>query len=374
MMKTDVVVLDVDAIARKEFSGTNLDFGETPACFEIEPYTGNRRWRPALLLGEYAAEFVPAFFRWPAHVPWSGFVTARDSVVLESGLTMAAQSVLVGDSISVPADSFPQASFGQVVTPMAGGSFSVQVPPEAGQLMGLCCQLVSPEPDDYRHWMIDILPRLHKALRLGIDIDHYLFAGKANAWKGQLLEAAGHASHGDIYMGERQMGIKAERMVMPTFDRRGSEIRPSLLDVHKLILSRHASEQLSAPAAKRLYLEAPQDGGSPENAAEIRKAFEQEGFETLSPDLSFADRVRVLAQASSVVGYATSSLLDTVYCRPKTRIGAIQPADSRDFLQAQMAMFSQHDIFYLIGTPQGNAQGWSVDPFQARRLVKLLVS
>ena len=381
MNKFEAISLNVDSLPRRGLKGAALDFSETPCCFEIEPAVAYRRWRPAVLAGEHAADFVPEFFQPPAHVPWSGFITAADALVLNNGLAIAARAVLMGDSIALPTESFLkeiealQTSQHQAGTSRAEGRFSIEAHQQDLNLPAICCNLALAHSDSYWHWMVDVLPRLHKASSHGSDVGHYLFAGEENAWKGQLLEAAGHDGRKDLYIGDGQQAIKAERLVIPTFDRCGSEIRPSLLDVHKLVAGRLASEQLAAPANRRLYLENSRDEASTlSNAVEIRKAFQDQGFEVPSPELSFAERVRLLAQASIVVGHTDSSLVDTVYCRPKTRICAMQSAASRNFLQAQIAMFAQHDIFYLVGTPHGQSEYWSVDVFQARRLAKLLIS
>ncbi|WP_176225234.1 glycosyltransferase family 61 protein [Methylomagnum ishizawai] len=289
--------------------------------------------------------------------------------------------ILLGRGLMLNPKSFPQAPLASLAAkdPAMPGTYRVDKPEEAIYLAGTVCNLGLPGARIYGHWIVDVLPRLYKTLGHGLVIDHYVMGETRKPWQNDILKAVGVAEDKFLFWDARQYRLEAERLVVPTFARISSELHEEFMDVHIFLREKHAASELGSPATDKLFI-ARAEGGNRQlaNRDAVEAVFADHGFEIFRPELwPFVEQIKKLARAAVVAGECGSGMHNTVFCRPGTRVGVLQSSANLSFLQGQIALHAQHDLYYLIGMPIDPKEAylkssWRVDIADAHRFIAML--
>jgi hypothetical protein len=327
-----------------------------------------RRWRPALAMGTGAPAFVQQFFLPPAPVPWLGFVCARNAITLGAGMTFAVDHALVGTGLMYHPSLFPHPDGGVPVAQGPAGDFEVSLPNNELYFSGVTCNLLSPGLESYGHWLVDCLPRLHLCMTTGVPVDRYLFPAPEHPFKLSLLEWMKLPREKIVFVDTARSAVRCETMILPTFLRFNSEIRPSLMDAFRGIQGASTADR-----SRRLFVSRSGWGGSRplEERRQIEAVFASKNFEIVMPEtMPLDDVISLFSRAAIVAGECGSGLHNTIFCPPGTRVGVIQNCSNGNYLPAQMAMWQNQEVWYLIGSESegsGDDGRYSVDIGDAQR-------
>jgi hypothetical protein len=335
-----------------------------------------RRWRPAVVMGHGAGVFVQHFFAPPDPVPWRGMIYATHATTAGAGMTLVEDKALVGRGLMYHPSLFPHPDARVEVRKEADGSFKAVLPEAEVSFQGTTCNLMSPGLDIYGHWLVDCLPRLALALSSGARIDRYLLPEPRLPWKDALLALFSVPREKIVFLDSTRTTARCERMLLPTFARFNSEVGPALVEAYQ----RFAPSVRSPKAEDRLFVSRSQWSGSRPllNREEIEAVFRENGFKIIRPEtLPIAEVIASFAAARIVVGECGSGMHNTLFCPPHTRLGVIQSSLNTNYLPAQIAMWQDQEVWYLIGSevealPEGG--DYEVDPSEARRFVHGILS
>jgi capsular polysaccharide biosynthesis protein len=166
--------------------------------------------------------------------------------------------------------------------------------------------------------------------------------------------------------------VTCEQLLAPTYDRFNSEIRPDLIKIHE---SLRGGANALQPPQRLLFISRMQGSArSLTNRSDVEAAVERMGYEIIRPErLSFAEQVALFSSARVVLGECGSGMHNALFCVPGARIGLLQSATNQNFLQAQIAMMKQQDIFYVIGEPDPEDEGaFSVELQDVRNVAEMM--
>ena len=236
--------------------------------------------------------------------------------------------------------------------------------------------LTSPGLAIYGHWLVDAMPRLHRVLTSGIAFDRLAVPGPTTPWKSAILAALGVDESRVIYTDCLHRTYRCERLIIPTFDRFNSEVKPDLMAVHSGL--RRALGHAGKPD-RTLFVSRAGWGGVRRLVERdaIERGFADRGFELVRPEtLDFAAQVALFSQAAVVVGECGSGLHNAVFCPSGARIGVLQSSDNQNYLQAQLAMIAGAEVWYLVGRPAADTapiEAFSMDDRSVRRFARCIL-
>lgn len=367
MISRTLTLLNFDNFSTSPAPGVTVNLSDEETYF--------RRWRPALVKGGNIREFLNRYFAPHARLPWSGVATFRASSVINDGLVITGDGLLVGNSLMYPPSCFPYQHSSLKFTEENELEWSIDLPGKQKYLSGTTATFVCDGWQIYGHWLVDVIPRIHRAIESGITIDHFLFAGPARDWQIQILETIGLNISKCHFIDLSKETVECEKLVVTTYDRFNSEIRPELLNIHTKLTKSLANND-AGNSKRLLYVSRGKWGGSRllTNRTEVDEVFHQAGYEIVQPETySFADQIRLFASASVVFGECGSGMHNAIFSSRDCRVGLIQSSNNYNFLQAQIALFLEQEIYYVIGTPNDpDSDNFSVDPSDVRTVAQII--
>lgn len=380
-----VLPLDIDSLDKSPCDGQNLVFQSRPMGYQAAPGRVYPRKQPLGICGPgtgQAGSLIDKLSVPPSATPWSGFVGLRDATVIAKGLTLTHDDrILLGRGLMLNPKSFPPTPMAALAAkdPAMPGTYRVDIPEETIQLAGTVCNLGLPGARIYGHWIVDVLPRVYRTLSHGLAIDRYVMGETQKPWQTAILEALDIAGDKVLFWDARQYRLEAERLVVPTFARISSELHEEFMAVHIFLREKHAAPELDKPATDRLFI-ARAEGGNRQlaNRDAVEAVFADQGFEIFRPEhWPFVEQIKKLARAAVVAGECGSGMHNTVFCRSGTRVGVLQSSANLSFLQGQIALHAQHDLYYLIGMPTDPKEAslkssWRVEIEDVRRFIAML--
>ena len=234
---------------------------------------------------------------------------------------------MIGSSLMSPRAAFPYGHYPiAFVANNDEGTWSFVPPPDTVSLNGLIANLGCDGSGIYGHWLVDVLPRLHRVLEAGHNVDQFLFAGTARAWQLDMLRALDIDLARCHFVDFSKSTVQCDHVVMPTFDRFNSEAQRASVAVHRRLVAKYAADV--APT-RRLFVSRKTWGGSRQilNRDEVESVFQEAGFEIVEPqNYPFVDQIRLFASASAVAGETGSGMHNAVFCAPGTHVCLLQSA------------------------------------------------
>jgi capsular polysaccharide biosynthesis protein len=333
------------------------------------------RATPAALFGLDVMSFDAALARHPQNAPWLGFVFARNAITAGAGETIVNDLVLVGTGLMNDPSIFPHPYHVLLDFKNSIGGFEVELPKEKVKLSGTVCNLASAGLEIYGHWLVDCLPRAKLAQLHFPSIDWFLFPAPVTAWKLQLLDFMGIPPEKRVFYDLKRVAVECEKMLLPSFLRFNSEVRPELVKLYADTLGNTNATKVE----RQIFLSRSKWPGARPlvNRSDIEAIFAASGFEIIFPEAyQLKELVSIFSEASIVVGECGSGMHNTIFCPPKTRIGVMQNPENTNFLQMQMAMWQGQQIFYLIGKNLENSGDgpFTIDATEAKRFIARILT
>jgi len=187
-------------------------------------------------------------------------------------------------------------------------------------------------PDNYYHWMFEVLPRVLLLEQHGVALDRCtVLAPQGTAFQRESLSALGFAaSKIRALTGDEAIPVGLLHCTLPPF----SSVIP------REEVCRWLGRRLghAAGGQRRLLLHRRRGKRSIANFDEMVAALAPEGFEVIVAEkLTVAEQIETFASAECVIAPHGAGLSNLVFCRPGTRVIEIISADYRTRLYGDIA-------------------------------------
>jgi capsular polysaccharide biosynthesis protein len=187
---------------------------------------------------------------------------------------------------------------------------------------------------DYYHWLVDVMPRILQARRLGYD-QAKIYVEATRPFQRQSLAQAG-IPDALIVDAARNLVIEADELVVPCHSMFPGAALPEWLI--ELVQSTF-KVAMSAPRTPRRIYVSRADAATRRvaNEAEAEGLLHGYGFETVRlVDWLFTDQIELFSSAEAVVGPHGGGLTNLMFCRPGTKVLELFPA------------FNKSDVYWLL--------------------------
>lgn len=193
---------------------------------------------------------------------------------------------------------------------------------------GTIAVISGPWPDNYYHWMFDILPRIHLLQESGLKIDKYI-VNCTHKFQYQSLELLGITPQMCI-ADSVNLHLQAEKLVVASLP--GGQGNPPRWACDFLrekllgpILQTKRNNFLSTPQAelgRKLYISrADAPGRRVTNEDEVLGILKPKGFRSITLDgLSVHEQALLFHNAQAIVAPHGAALTNLVFCRPGTPV------------------------------------------------------
>ncbi|WP_217635202.1 DUF563 domain-containing protein [Paenibacillus sp. yr247] len=208
-------------------------------------------------------------------------------------------------------------------------------------------------PNNYFHWMFDVLPRIALLRKSKILIDKYVISPPGNFPYMEMLNALGIPKE-KVLISSENFHLKAKRLVV--FDK-FSKWMP-YAHIYPEWTSQFLREALSSCSTKsasknfeRIYISRAHAGGRKiRNEEEVLALLKAYGFRCIHPDaMTFAEQVFMFKSAKVIISAHGASLANLVFVNPGTKLIEIfSPNYVRDYYLG-ISSHMKLDYYYLIG-------------------------
>lgn len=313
-----------------------------------------RRYRPDFVAATEYDSWEREYYNPVASVPWAGFITADNALVLQDNLTLVGDHALIGRAFMYPPEVFPYPKEDMVITPLESGQWQLECPDHVRHLGGVTLSLVVDGWRIYGHWLVDMLPKLERARRSGFHIDQYLLPAPSQPWQLAMLETVGLAHDQCVFVDLSKAAVRCDRLIIPTYDRFNSEVRPEFIRIHERLRQHYAADITPEKADRNLFVARAEGVRMLVNRTVVEKLAVDMGFEIVRPEtMTLVEQIRLFASARAIMGECGSALNNAVFSFPGTHVASIQNAEHPDHLQAQIAYLKGQNIFYALGENAG---------------------
>ncbi len=224
------------------------------------------------------------------------------------------------------------------------------------RLSGTTAVLTTDGADLYYHWLFQLLPRVDLLERAGFGpdrIDHYLVNRAIHPYELDSLQRLGIRPE-QLVETRVHPHVQAETLIAPTIPLHGSQFSKPLVDFVRTRLAGLRPAAECTPGNRRLYL-TRQGAGYRHvlNETAVRERVQARGFELLAPEqLSFAEQIQVMTEASIVLGPHGGGMSNTVFCAPGTQVAEIFAEEYVAPWFWFLASMTQVEYHYMIGAAQ----------------------
>ena len=335
----------------------------------VAPRVDQGRFRPVGIFGDEEGLFTLHHDAPRAWTPSDGFVQVSDAVVLPQGHILAGQSILCSESLMHPYQSFPSSSNAMTWTQRGDGLHIGRSADDILRLGGITASIVCDGWPIYGHWLVDVLPRLHRIIRFDDLVDRYLFPGPLTAWQRGLLAAYGMPEHRIVSVDLSRHTVLCDQLIAPTYDRFNSEVRPDLVAAHDRMAVQLG---LIHDGKRRIFVSRKNTGARQmENRAEVEELARQIGLEIVYPEtLPLRDQLRLFS--SSTLNRRRMRLRHAQHSFFAQGCHYLRSArrKNHNFLQSQLCMLREQRIVYGIGKARAGSDTFMVRPEIAQRAIR----
>ena len=202
-----------------------------------------------------------------------------------------------------------------------------------------------PAADNFYHWMIETLARIHLIQQSNIKIDKYIINHLSLPFQLETLKAVG-IPEDRIIVPSNDFHLKAKQLIVPSFIDYPNAwtckfVRDLLLNTIKIQNNKDY---------ERIYIARPQRRRV-KNEKEILDVLNKYGFKSILPEyMSLQEQISVFNSAKIVIGPHGAGLANLVFCQSGTKV--IELFASK-YINAQYWFISRHmnfDYRFIIET------------------------
>jgi capsular polysaccharide biosynthesis protein len=196
--------------------------------------------------------------------------------------------------------------------------------PAVEDMAGTVGVLTTRGVDNYYHFLTDVLPRLELLRRADIEPERFL-VNRSTTFQCELLDALAIPEQ-RVVESARHPHIRAEQLIVPSLPDSHLRTPPWIAS---WLRERFLPTDV-APPHRRFYVTRGNRKHTRrvENETHVIAALAPFGFETIDPGtLTFADQVRLFAEAEFVVGAHGAALTNLVFCPEGAAVIELFPPD-----------------------------------------------
>jgi capsular polysaccharide biosynthesis protein len=234
-------------------------------------------------------------------------VIPRARMLYDSGVVVSPDHRLLGD-VSWEGESL-------VPAPQYHPIMSKLFLPRVKHLPGRVAVISSVKPDNYYHWMFDILPRFGIVQRGGLVPDCYVVNATTQFQKDSLK--ALNIPPERILSPTANTHIEADELIIPSLIGPVLAMSPQL-QACQYLRSTFLETVKTRKPYRAIYITRA-DAGSRRvlNEADIRKVLMDNGFEVISlSNVPFLEQIQLFADARIIVGPHGAGFTNAVFCQP----------------------------------------------------------
>jgi len=219
--------------------------------------------------------------------------------------------------------------------------------PTPQSLSGSYYTIASPYSSGYYHWIIEVLPRLFAYESVANDSPRLIVNSPLNHWQLESLELLGFPRRDLVELGTDYLQL--EKLYFPAY----IGINPYCLD---WLRERLVTTMAPKGKPKRVYITRRLAAKRRlVNENQIESLLHQHGFIIAELEtLSFAEQVRLFAQAEIVVGPHGAGLTNMVWAPRDCKVMEIQHPDYLNVMYYLLAEVLHQPYWCCLGTPSGD--------------------
>ncbi len=203
----------------------------------------------------------------------------------------------------------------------------------------------------YAHWLMDCLPRLAPLERADIKL---LIPARPTRYQLESLALLGFSANQLVEVGRQP--VRVERLLLAhTAQRSGVPSPVHLARLRDRLLE--AAGVPPGPPTRRLYISRAKTSRPVVNESELEPVLAEYGFETVLPEtLSFADQVRLFAQAEAILGAHGAGIYNHIFCPAGAVVIEVYNRQRWEHAAHRLACLLGHRHWHIYGEHLG--QGW----------------
>ena len=267
---------------------------------------------------------------------------------------------------------------GEVSQPLSHPAMYKLCLPPIQRVAGRVAIITSLLPDNYYHWMFDILPRFEVLQRSGIVADYYLINAKSQFQKEslQVLKIPSHRILDPI----SSTHIEADELIVPSLIGPVFGGTPHPLAC-KFLRSTFLQDNRKPTAHRSLYItRADATNRRVINEDEITEELVKYGVEVVSlSTVPFRRQVDMFSEAKVVIGPHGAGLTNAVFCQPGTALIEFMPEGYEVRCFERLARFVGMEYHSVVGTEVSASKDYlrsydhTVDGAVLRRLIRRIL-
>lgn len=204
-------------------------------------------------------------------------------------------------------------------------------------------------PDNFYHWIFDVISRIHLIRESGIKVDKYVMKPFSFlSFQQETLDALGIKKEQIIYS-NKNLHLKAKNLVIPSREQKVGH--PSKWACEFLKNSLMINQAKKTEEKKRIYI--TREGAWYRkiiNEGQILKLLNQYNFEIVKlEEKSIWEQIQIFSNAEVILTLHGAALTNLIFCTPKTKIIELFPPRFIPTCYCVIANLAELDYFYLIG-------------------------
>jgi len=254
--------------------------------------------------------------------------------------------------------------------------YEVRLPP-VQYIAGKVAIVSSLLPDNYYHWMFDILPRFQILQKAGLSPDYYI-VNTTTQFQKESLQALGIPSH-QILNPRRGTHMQADELIVPSLLGPPFRLTPQQ-SACEYLRSSFLQKSGGRKRDRALYISRTDARDRHViNEAEICEEVANYGFEVVSlANMPFLQQVEMFAEARVIVGPHGAGFANAVFCEPGSALIELIPRESRNTPAcfARLAGFIGLEYYSILGIDDdllktdAVGEDFAVDKAAVRRLLR----
>jgi capsular polysaccharide biosynthesis protein len=191
--------------------------------------------------------------------------------------------------------------------------------------------VVSSQQENYYHWMMEILPRLHMLRAQGVEVDA-IYIQQAKRFQRETLDLLGLDRAHTINAAQHDL-VQARELVVPFHEIKAGQCHPAWVTqfLRDQFLPQIEPKHCPTPAPRLYVARAQGSWRSVVNEAEVLSLLEPHGFRVVTLEgLSVLEQAALFAQAEVVIAPHGAALANLVFAPPGTRVVEFQPRKLQD--------------------------------------------
>jgi hypothetical protein len=204
--------------------------------------------------------------------------------------------------------------------------------------------------NNYGHWLLDILSRIHLLEKSGLKIDKYVTGELLFPHQYESLELLGIKESQLIQIDHPSFHLQAQQLVVTAVPRLlGSGAYPRwIYEYYRKLFASHDFQTMEG--FERIYI-SRKDASARFvlNEDEVMEVLVKKGFKKIIlSGMSFMDQIRLFSSARVIVSSVGANLTNVLFCQPATKIIELSPQTMKEVAYWQLSSYAKLEFHQII--------------------------